>query len=349
MLTKLAKSRLVRFAKHSAAMSLVFKGQPTPSDVHINYPLTNISVAYIQQDSDFIAGDVFPVVPVEQQTNSYYTYAKGDFWRDEARVRAPGTESAGSGFKPSTASYSCIVEAFHVDVDDQTRANADSVLQLDRVATILTTQKLLIRRERKWVTQFFAAGIWGTDVTGVTSGATAGTSFLQWNLSTSTPNSDVDYAKGVIRAATGMTPNTLVIDFATFLTLRTNASIQNQFKYTTADSIDLAMMARYFGVDRVMVSKAVYTSGLEGGTQTTGFIAGKNALLCYVAPVPSLMMPSAGYTFAWSGYIGAGAYGVRFSKMRAELLKSDRIEGEMAFDQKVVATDCGFFFSGTIP
>ncbi len=349
-LNMLVAHRLVRLAKSGLLKGIpanIFKSQPTPSDVHVNVPLANISIAYIQEEKSFIAAQVFPVVPVEQQTNVYYTFNKGDFWRDEARPRAPGTESAGSGWTPSTASYACIVESFHKDVDDQTRANTDSVLAGDKVATILVTQKLLIRRERRWVTNFFGTGIWATDVTGVASAPSTG-QFLQWDVSTSTPATDVDAGKIKIRSATGMTPNTLVIDYQTYLKLRSNPDIKKQFNYTSDKSVDIDMMTQYFGVDRLLVSMAVYTSGNEGATQTTGFIAGKGALLCYVNPSPALMMPSAGYTFAWSGYIGAGAFGVRFSKFRIEAIKSDRIEGEMAFDQKVVATDCGYFLSGTI-
>jgi hypothetical protein len=41
--------------------------QPTPNQVHVNAILTNISVAYIQSADSFVAGKVFPVVPVEKQ------------------------------------------------------------------------------------------------------------------------------------------------------------------------------------------------------------------------------------------------------------------------------------------
>ena len=39
--------------------------QPTSSDVHVDAILTNISVAYIQQQGAFIANRVFPSVPVK--------------------------------------------------------------------------------------------------------------------------------------------------------------------------------------------------------------------------------------------------------------------------------------------
>ena len=63
--------------------------QPTPSDVHVNAPLTQISIAFLQNASDFIATRVFPNIPVSKQSDRYYTYERGDFNRDEMAERAP--------------------------------------------------------------------------------------------------------------------------------------------------------------------------------------------------------------------------------------------------------------------
>ena len=76
------------------------------------------------------------------------------------------------------------------------------------------------------------------------------------------------------------------------------------------------------------------------------YLISNQALLVYAAPAPSIMKPSAGYTFAWSGLFGAGAFGNRVSSFRMEHLKSDRIEGEMAYDMKLVGADLGVYLTG---
>lgn len=311
--------------------------QPTPGDAHVNGPLTNISVAWFQGADGYVADKVFPIVPVAKQSDLYYEYTKEDLLRDEAKPRAPGTESAGGGFTLSTTTYSCLVEAFHKDVDDQLRANADSVLQLDSAAAQFVAQKLAIRRERRWMSKFFTTGIWGTDITPSTL----------WSAASSDPQKDVETGKMAIQAVTGFKPNTLVLGARVLSGLRTNQAIRDQFKYTSADSIDVAMLAGYFNIDRVLVAEAVYTSGNEGGTQTTDFMAGKHALLCYSAPSPSLMQPTAGYIFAWSGFTGS-VDGMRTKRFRMENIASDRIEGEMAYDMKKVAGSMGYFFNGAV-
>ncbi|MFN9111239.1 MAG: hypothetical protein ACK5XN_14350, partial [Bacteroidota bacterium] len=71
---------------------------PTPGDVHVNAPLTNISIAFLQNAANFVATRVFPNIPVQKQSDRYYVYERGDFNRDEMQLRAPATASAGGGY-----------------------------------------------------------------------------------------------------------------------------------------------------------------------------------------------------------------------------------------------------------
>ena len=107
---------------------------PTINAVHVNTPLTNISVAFMQTATNFIADQVFPNVPVMFRSDRYYTFDRGYFNRDEAKERAPGAESAGSGFTvDSTPTYYARVFAYHHDIADQIRANADPQVDMDRL------------------------------------------------------------------------------------------------------------------------------------------------------------------------------------------------------------------------
>jgi hypothetical protein len=45
---------------------------------------------------------------------------------------------------------------------------------------------------------------------------------------------------------------------------------------------------------------------------------------------------------------GANAAGMRVSRFRMEHLKSDRVEGESAYDHKLVAPECGAFMLNVI-
>ena len=122
--------------------------QPSSSQVHVNAVLSNISVAYRQRAEAFIAPQVFPVVPVSKQSDLYYTYDKNAWFRDEAQRRPPNTESAGSGFGISTASYNCDVWAIHKDVDNQLLANTDNGLNPRRDAVELVGRQVGREQER---------------------------------------------------------------------------------------------------------------------------------------------------------------------------------------------------------
>ncbi len=321
---------------------------PTAGDVHVNTPLTNISVAYIQSQSAFIADKVFPIVPVTKQSDRYFVYDQGDWLRDEAQERAPGTESAGGGWKvDNTPTYSARVYAFHKDVDDATRANADRPLDMDRDATLFVTQKNLIKRERVFVDNYFKAGVWTGDQTGVAA-APAANQFLQWNDANATPIKDVRKQARVIGKRTGFKPNVLVLGPEVHDQLVDHPTVLDRIKYSQKGVVDLDLLATLFGVEKVLVPTGIVNAAAEGATANLDFIFGKSALLVYAAPAPSLMAPSGGYIFAWTGLAGAGAYGNRIKKFRMEQLESDRIEGEMAFDAKQVAASCGVFFANAV-
>src|SRR5260370_19721478 len=78
---------------------------PAISDVHIDVALTNISLAFMQDPANFVAGVVFPVVPSPKQSNKYFTFP-ADYWaRTSAAKRDPGAESAGGGHPFSTGNF----------------------------------------------------------------------------------------------------------------------------------------------------------------------------------------------------------------------------------------------------
>lgn len=319
--------------------------QPTRSDVHVNRPLTNISIAYIQRAQDFVADKVFPICPVMKQADRYFVYTKEYWFRTQAQKRAPATESAGSGFAlDNTPTYFADVWAVHMDVDDQTRTNQDQPVDLDRDATLFVTQQMLLRREIQFMLKYMTTGIWqGYLVAGVPTDPDMNVSPFhgQWDSANSNPMADVDFLKSQIKSQTGYNPNTLVVANNVFIALRNNASVLDRIKYTQRAVVSEELLAMLFGVEKFLVASAVQNTGHEGQAFAGGFLASNKFLLVYANPAPSIMQPSAGYIFSWTGLFGAAAQGNRISSFRMEHLKADRIEGEMAFDMKQVSLDLG--------
>jgi hypothetical protein len=315
--------------------------QPTPSDVHVNAPLTNISVAYLQDQSDFIADRAFPSVPVQKQSDRYFSYDKGNWFRSKAKMRAPGTESAGSGYTiDNTPNYFCDVWALHKDVDDDVRANADSPIDVDREATEFITRDLILTREVQWAASFFTTGKWtgsttGTDITVSTA----------WSSPGSTPITDIRTQLLSIKAKNGMRGNKIAISDEVWNVLQDHPDFLERIKYTQVAIVTSGLLAAVLAIDEVLVGGAVVNSVDEGQTDALNFLFGKHVLCLHTPDKPGLYTPAAGYIFSWTGRVGGF---MRILNFRMEWLKSSRVEGEYAIDQKQVAPTLGALLASVI-
>jgi hypothetical protein len=401
---------------------------PSQADLHVNAPLTNVSIAYLQSASTYIADKVFPKVPVQKQSDLYWKYSKSDWRRTDVKRRAPGTETPGSGWNMNTDSYFAHVYGIHKDIDDQLRSNADSNFNLDRDATEFITNQLLLQRDIDWNAKYFTTGVWATDKTG-------GTDFVKWSDAGSDPISDVADIVVNFRKLTGFKPNICVMGADVMKALKQHPDIIDRIKYTQKGIVSEDLIATLFDVDemytsyatavgangdsnfgstaqfpdfavsagvnvvvtttgsassgstaftltaadtRIIVGMPVSGTGIATGTTvaavsgtsvtlsanttaaiSTGsvtfgtagydFITNSKAVLFAYAPSgPSLMTPSAGYTFTWNGYLGGNSQGIKVKRFRMEHIASDRVEAEMTYDMKVVAADLGYYLTSAV-
>lgn len=331
---------------------------PTQSDLHINGPLTNVAVRYGLNTSSFIADKVFPSVPVDKQSDDYWIYGKFD-WHKAGIVqhRAPATEAAKAGWQVGTGSYHAKPYALAHDIDDQRRANADSNFKIDSDATRFVTNALLLQRELHWVDAFFKAGVWGKDWTGVASGENNTSTFRQFNDFASDPVGFFEDLHIAFTEGSGQRMNKLVMGRRVLKALKNHPDILDRIKHVERGQVTKDLLASLFEVDEIYVPDAVYATGPDKNDQATNdagatmqFIVNSKAVLGVHAPAaPSTEVPSAGYTFKWTGYPGPGnKQGTTVRKFRMEHLRADRVEGEMSYDMKVVAADMGVFLASAV-
>lgn len=293
-----------------------------------------MSVAFIQSSDDFYADKVFPTIPVTERSDDFYVYDRGDWMRIVSEKRAPGTPSAGGGYTLATDSYRAERFSIHMDVDDPTRANADDPLDPDRDATQWVTEQNMRTKEREFASKYFVTGVWNQEITPATL----------WDAAGSTPIEDVDAQRIRIAQLTGYRPNTMLITPPVFSALKNHADVVDRIKYTSAGVVTEQILAGLFEVDNFHVAWGISNEAAEGAADDFQFLLGKHALLCYSAPNPGIRVPSAGYTFNWTGLVGTAPEGTRIKRFRMEENESDRVEGDMSFDQKLVANDLGMLF-----
>lgn len=342
---------------------------PSSGDMHIDVALTNISLAFMQDADTFVARQAFRSIPVAQRGNVYWTYPRGSFNRNQMQRRAPGTESQGANYEVDTAKYFCDVYALHVDIADQIRDNADAAFNLERDASTFLTMKSMLLEEIDWRDKFFSdtvvtapGTVWDFVADGTEAPPATATDFdasdaanngiNQWSDAVSDPIEDHRRAKREMQQRTGFRPNIEVMGREVYDILLDHPDIIGRLDAgQTPNGPAMATkeaLAKLFELDEIIVMDAIVNTAAVGLPDNHQFIGGKNSLLLYRPASPGLMTPAPGYTFLWSGFSGANSGGMRISNIRAELIRSDRIEIESAFEHNQVSQELGYFFRSIV-
>jgi len=330
----------------------------TASQVHIDQPLSNLTIAFLQNTTGFIADKVFPRVSVMKKSDKYYVWPRGQFNQiDDIKERAPFTMAPEVGLTLSNDAYSVRVFSEAAPIDFETAANADAVLNIKAALAAQKTQKFLLHREQVWADAYFKAAVWGTDWTGV-SGVPAASQVRQWSdYTNSTPIVDcVNISRTMQLKSGGFKPNVMVMGKEVRDILINHPTILSRLNggatVTNPAMVNDSKLAEILGFEQVLVMEAVRNTAKEGLTETNAFIGGKAVAFFYVPPASGLMVASAGMTFVWDELEHASGYGITIKSYTGDWLAergiAEKIEVNMAYDQKVVASDLGAFIATVV-
>lgn len=328
-----------------------------PNLGHTDRALTNISVAYQQGASAFIADKVFPIIPVQKRSDTYFVYSKEDMFRDEVQERGQGAESVGGTYNLKEADpYYCRKYAYHIDITPEEKANYDAPLNAERDAVEWLTAKMLLNREMNFAKKFFSKGVWSTEFTGVSTTPASAKEFKKWSDPTSDPVRMINDCMLTMAANTGVKPNFMVMAPDVFYALKNHEDIIDRIKYTQKGIVTTELIASLFELENIFIPWGVVNAGKQtpkysDKNDATNFIYSGKCLLGYRAPRPALKTPTAGYIFAWAGLEGAqNAYGSRINRIAMDHLGlgTERIEMENAYDQKIICKDMGIFLDGVV-
>lgn len=314
---------------------------PTSRDVHVDTLLTNVSIAY--RNKNYIADQMFPLLPVMKRSDIVPKFDQSHWFRDQARLRAPGTRSARGGFSiDSTDTYYAKRYSFGVEIDDDTRDNADSVWALDENATNLATDMIQLRREVSLAGSHFTTGVWGNDDTG-------GVDFTVWsNYSTSSPLVNLSDYQDEVEGRIALEANSVAMGKQVWQKLKWHPDLLDSIKYTERGVITEQLFASLTGFSKVLIGRALYTTTAEGTAESSvaySRVWGKNVLIYFAPDSPSLMTPSAGYCFTWQRVPSSIQYMVRHRDDEAE---KDIFECNSYFVHKTTAARAGTFLSGAV-
>jgi hypothetical protein len=312
---------------------------PTINDAQAVDPvLQNMLVGYMQDDSRFVAARVFPYVPTEHDSGTYYIATKKYFFLDTLASRAPGGDFAEDGYGLSTATFACRQFAAEIPLPDEVRANSQVPMDLEQVAMRKLAQANLIRQEVAFGADFMKINVWGNDDNNSTT---------DWDdFSAGDPAADVLTAKRTISNESGTDANTLVCGYIVHQALVNHPDLINRLVYVqgaTMDNMEQSIGA-LLGVPNYLVAKATYSNTNEAATFSATAIIDDDALICFTEANPGVFGVTAGKTFAWGPGGGAGsAYSKRHDRNHTDL-----VQLKAQWDQKAVATDVGYFFADVV-
>ena len=321
----------------------------TPSSVHIDQPLSNLTLAYVQEQSNFIADKVFPVVGVQRQSDKYYIYDRANMNRSgDVKKLAPRTEVERIGMAISNDSYFAEVYGIGMDFDEQTLANEDAALEMRAAGAQTLVNRVLIEREQQFASTFFAASVWGTETTPAN---------LWSDYTLSTPITDVTTARRTMQLKSGgFKPNTMVVGKEVRDVLINHPDILARLNGGATVSntalITDAKLAEIFEVENFYVMESVANTAVEGLAESNSFIGGKHALLVHTPSSAGMMTPAAGLTFAWNNIPNVNNLGITVESYSDDALKrqqvAEHIQVKMAYDMKAVGADLGYFFASVV-
>ncbi len=320
----------------------------TPSQVHLDVPLTNLTIAYAQEMTNFVADKVFGTISVDKQSNKFYKYDREGLRHGDVKLLAPRTEVNRVGMALSNDNYFAEVRGIGMDFDEQELANEDTMLEFRSQGANVLMEKILIDREVRWADTFFKSGVWGTETT---------PSDLWSDYTNSTPIVDVTNARRAMQLKSGgYKPNVMVVGKAVRDILVNHPDILARLNggATVANTalITDAKLAEIFEVEQFLVMEAVYNDAKEGLADNIDFIGGKHAMLAYKPSSMGLKTPASGAIFTWDAIPNVGGLGITVESFSDDALKrqqvAEMIQVKCADDMKVIGADLGYFFDSVV-
>jgi hypothetical protein len=321
----------------------VIKTYAAGRDFHIDTPLSNLSIAFVQDQSTYIGQNVFPDLPVGKQSDVYYTYTKGDWFR------IPGSTLRGRKSTPTKVEFAVSSDTYFAknyalagEIAWEDRTNADEVLELERSTIEHVTNLLMLDREKRIALTVTSTSNVGSNV------ALSGTD--QWNdYGNSDPFQDIRLGMQAVQGTTGKMANTVVMGQEVFDVIVDHPDVLDRIKHTQRGVVTADLLAALIFPDRpgrLFVGAAIENTGTEGLTDSFSYVWGKNVLIAHTTPRPGRRTATYGYSFRWRP-AGFRDFSV-IRKIDPEGNYADRLDVMYFADEKVVASELAYLITSVV-
>ena len=335
-----------------AIQTAIAKGSFKP-----NIYLTNLSMAYFQEASKYVAKSIFPICPVQLSSARFYKFSKADLLRDNVRRKPQFGKVTPAQMGQLDESYSCQVDQVIVGIDqistlNYQRTNAPGVADPRRAKVKFIAEQMNLHQDVVFAEKFFKAGVWGNEWTGGDTYNKTNKTFIKFDDDNCDPVVLFDDLCTEIEQSTGRRPNRLGLGKETYNKLKAHPAVVERVKFggSTANpaTVNERVLAELFGFEQVKVLSSIYNAAPMGADEDMNFICDpKAAILAYATNTPAIDEPSAGYIFTWD-MLGNGQYMPTMQYEGEPGTHSEFIEGLYSADMKKTADDLAIFLKDCV-
>ncbi|MCX8113672.1 MAG: hypothetical protein N3D71_01175 [Burkholderiaceae bacterium] len=314
-------------------------GSATGRDLHVDNLLSQVAINY--RPSGMIGDQIFPIVPVQKETDSYPVFNRGEVFAIEKTLRTRTAEAMRVTRSVSSAQYACKNYALAYDMPIEDRANMDAAFQFELEAGRVRylTDKLMLDMDRR---------ILQTARTNVATTFLCGSSWAAPGASAGDPFSQIVQAIEQVKGTTAERPNSIIFGWRAYQWARRNLNMRNLINGTNNGRgiVSRQQIQEALEVDRLLVAEAFFNPSNEAQTATFSTVFPADAVLVYYAPLaPSRETPSFGYSFRWT----SPELGTPFAAIRHPFESRTRVDGiEVQYyqDERVTGSDYGVLIAG---
>lgn len=305
---------------------------PNVIDYQVDTVLTQMSVAY--QNGQLIGTQLMPRVEVNGRVGFYYVFDKSRFNINDSRRTGTSRANRISNGMSKTAfgplSEHSLEEAVEYEVRDTYPTPHDA--RVDATQDVTDALDLGLEKE-------IADMLTNTSV--ITQNVTlSGTD--QWSdYANSDPFDDIQTGIDTIKAASGVTPNTLTLGYQVWSKLRHHPDLLGRMSVASVRVLTTQMLADLLGLEKVLIGDAVHNTADEGQTAVMGYVWGKHALLSYTTGRPGIRQISLGYTLQ----VEDARYVDRWDE---PWVKSEFVRANDYYEPKVVAVEAGYLIKNAV-
>jgi hypothetical protein len=257
-----------------------------PNEFITRGPLESLTLKIINERTDFIADEVFtPVYTGEKDRFKVYQY-DGRELRDIDTASDSKSAANKADYGVFARDRNTTLHKISVDIDPRDEKNFDSaVANVSADAAETIASHLLVRRERAFVTLATTAANYPAALTKSLVDSSTRLTDAGGDI-----EAEAEIAITAVRTACGRAPNAACISWTGLQKLKRAPSVVARVKFGGAISSGARAsedaIRDLLGVDELIVSKAVYNAGAEGGTRTMTDVWGDDLLFFVKDPSP---------------------------------------------------------------